>query len=70
MKMYLLVGMRLRMENKILSKLYKNTKFCPYCKRKEMGIVQSNGTIRLPCGTTTNADRKWHMTKNNNEVTE
>jgi len=52
------------MENKILAKLYSNVKKCPYCKKIEIGILEPNGLIRLPCGTTTNADRKWERHNN------
>ena len=48
------------MDNPTLARLYKNTKFCPVCKRIETGIVRENGLISLPCGTNVSADKKWH----------
>ena len=47
------------MDNLTLSKLYMNFKKCPRCRRVEQGILLDNGLIRLPCGVTTNADRRW-----------
>lgn len=40
--------------------LYLTEKLCPSCKKKETGNILPNGILDLPCGTQTNADRRWH----------
>ena len=52
------------MKDEVLSKLYKNTKKCPSCKKIHTGIILENGLIRLSCGVVTNADKRWRKEKN------